>query len=40
LLLALLDEVQGLVREAIVTAGSDVNMLRQALVELPPDEEG
>jgi ATP-dependent Clp protease ATP-binding subunit ClpC len=39
LLLALLDEVQSLVREAIMEAGSDVNLLRQALVELPPDEE-
>jgi ATP-dependent Clp protease ATP-binding subunit ClpA len=39
LLLSLLDEVQSLVREAIIDSGSDVNVLRHALVETPPDEE-
>jgi ATP-dependent Clp protease ATP-binding subunit ClpA len=39
LLLSLLDEVQSLVREAIADSGSDVNVLRHALVEAPPDEE-
>ena len=39
LLLLLLDDPQTLVREALLAQGGDVNVLRQALVEAPDDEE-
>jgi ATP-dependent Clp protease ATP-binding subunit ClpC len=39
LLLSLLDDPQTLVREALLAQGGDVNVLRQALVEAPDDEE-
>jgi ATP-dependent Clp protease ATP-binding subunit ClpC len=39
LLLSLLDDPQTLVREALMAQGGDVNLLRQALVEAPDDEE-
>ena len=38
-LLSLLDDPQTLVREAICMHGGDINMLRQALVETPDEEE-
>ena len=39
MLLSLLDDPQTLVREAICVNGGDINMLRQALVETPDEEE-
>ena len=39
LLLALVDEPNTLIRDAIEDAGGDVNVLRQALVESPQDDE-
>jgi ATP-dependent Clp protease ATP-binding subunit ClpC len=39
LLLSLLDEQQTLVRDAIVDGGGDINQLRQALVDMPAEDE-
>jgi ATP-dependent Clp protease ATP-binding subunit ClpC len=39
LLLSLLDDPQTVIRDALLRSGGDVNLLRQALVEAPDEEE-